>query len=57
MMEPAFAELGLDWRYLTVEVRPEDLAAAVRGARRHELAQDSIAPFLIKSLSFPTSID
>ena len=32
MMEPAFAELGLDWRYLTVEVRPEDLAAAVRGA-------------------------
>jgi shikimate dehydrogenase len=33
MLEPAFADLGLDWRYLTVEVRPEDLAEAVRGAR------------------------
>ena len=22
MIEPAFAEMGLDWRYLTVEVRP-----------------------------------
>jgi shikimate dehydrogenase len=33
MIEPAFADLGLDWRYLTVEVHPEDLAAAVRGAR------------------------
>jgi shikimate dehydrogenase len=33
MMEPAFAALGLAWRYLTVEVRPEDLGEAVRGAR------------------------
>lgn len=33
MIEPAFADLGLDWRYLTVEVRPESLADAVRGAR------------------------
>jgi shikimate dehydrogenase len=33
MMEPAFADMGLDWRYLTVEVRPEDLRAAVQGAR------------------------
>ncbi len=33
MIEPAFAELGLDWRYLTVEVRPDQLADAVRGAR------------------------
>lgn len=33
MMEPAFAALGLDWRYLTVEVPPPDLADAVRGAR------------------------
>ena len=23
MIEPAFAALGLDWRYLTLEVRPE----------------------------------
>ncbi len=33
MMEPAFADMGLDWRYLTVEVRPHDLGDAVRGAR------------------------
>lgn len=33
MVEPAYRSLGLDWRYLTVEVRPEQLADAVRGAR------------------------
>jgi shikimate dehydrogenase len=33
MIEPAFADLGLDWRYLTVEVLPEMLGDAVRGAR------------------------
>jgi len=33
MVEAAFAAMGLAWRYLTVEVRPEDLGAAVRGAR------------------------
>jgi shikimate dehydrogenase len=33
MIEPAFADLGLDWRYLTVEVRPEALRDAVCGAR------------------------
>jgi shikimate dehydrogenase len=33
MIEPAFAELGLDWRYLTVEVHPDHLGDAVRGAR------------------------
>jgi shikimate dehydrogenase len=33
MMEPAFAAMGLGWRYLTVEVHPDDLADAVRGAR------------------------
>ena len=33
MMEPAFRAMGLDWRYLTLEVRPENLAAAVSGAR------------------------
>jgi len=32
MMEPAYAALGLPWRYLTVEVRPENLREAVRGA-------------------------
>ena len=33
MIEPAFRDMGLDWRYLTLEVRPEDLPAAVAGAR------------------------
>lgn len=33
MIEPAYRDLGLDWRYLTIEVDPEDLGEAVRGAR------------------------
>ena len=33
MMERAFAAAGLDWRYLTLEVAPEDLGDAVRGMR------------------------
>jgi len=33
MMEAAYKHHGLDWRYLTIEVAPTDLADAVRGAR------------------------
>lgn len=33
MQEAAFRAAGLNWRYLTVEVSPEDLPDAVRGAR------------------------
>jgi len=33
MVEAAFRHHGLDWRYLTIEVAPPDLAAAVAGAR------------------------
>ncbi len=33
MIEPAFRAMGLDWRYLTLEVRPEGLKAAVEAAR------------------------
>jgi shikimate dehydrogenase len=33
MVEAAFRDLGLDWRYLTLEVAPEALGDAVRGAR------------------------
>ncbi len=33
MMERAFAAAGLDWRYLTLEIAPERLGDAVRGAR------------------------
>src|SRR5690606_21532218 len=32
MIEPAFAAMGLDWRYLTVEVLPAALGDAVKGA-------------------------
>jgi shikimate dehydrogenase len=33
MQEAAFAALGLNWRYLTVEVRPEALPQAIAGLR------------------------
>lgn len=33
MMERAFAAANLDWRYLTLEVPPENLAAAIAGLR------------------------
>ncbi len=33
MMEKAFVQVGLDWRYLTLEVAPDDLGDAVRGMR------------------------
>ena len=33
MHEAAFAELGLNWRYLTIEVYPRDLEAAMKGLR------------------------
>ena len=33
MHNAAFAALGLNWRYLAFEVRPDDLRAAIAGAR------------------------
>lgn len=33
MIERAFVDAGLDWRYLTLEVPPEDLPAAIAGMR------------------------
>jgi shikimate dehydrogenase len=33
MQEAAFAALDLPWRYLTIEVRPENLSDAIRGVR------------------------
>ena len=33
MMEKAFLKAGLDWRYLTLEVSPEELPAAMAGFR------------------------
>ena len=33
MIEGAYRHLNLDWRYLTIEVGPNDLEAAVQGAK------------------------
>ena len=33
MIEPAFRDMGLDWRYLTLEVNPEGLKGAAEAAR------------------------
>jgi shikimate dehydrogenase len=33
MMEKAFAQLGIDWRYLTLEIAPEHLGDAIKGMR------------------------
>ena len=33
MQDAAFAALGLQWRYLTIEVKPESLPDAIRGVR------------------------
>ena len=33
MHEAAYAQFGMNWRYLTIEVLPEDLEAAMRGLR------------------------
>ncbi len=38
MQEAAFQALGLNWRYLTIEVRPEQLADAVAGLRAFNMA-------------------
>jgi shikimate dehydrogenase len=38
MQEAAFRALGLNWRYLTIEVRPEQLADAMLGLRAMNMA-------------------
>jgi shikimate dehydrogenase len=38
MQEAGFRAMGLNWRYLTIEVRPEQLADAVRGLRAFNMA-------------------
>src|SRR3954447_15708426 len=38
----AFAELGLDWAYVALEVAPGDVAAAIAGARALGLAGLSV---------------
>jgi shikimate dehydrogenase len=44
MLEKAFAQAGLDWRYLTLEVPPDRLEDAVRGFRVFGFRGANIAP-------------
>lgn len=44
MMEKAFARAGLDWRYLTLEVAPENLPDALRGLRAMGFRGANLAP-------------
>src|SRR3990172_8130724 len=37
MQEAAFRALDLNWRYLTIEVYPDDLAAAMQGLRAFKM--------------------
>jgi len=44
VMENAFTAAGLDWRYLTLEVAPEDLEAAMQGMRAMGFRGGNLAP-------------
>jgi len=44
LMEKALARAQLDWRYLTLEVAPENLADAVRGMRAMRFRGGNFAP-------------
>ena len=39
MQNAAFAARGLDWEYVALEVEPEALEEAVRGARRRSASR------------------
>ncbi len=53
MQEAAFKELGLNWRYLTIEVFPEDLAAAIHGMRAFHMKGINLTiPHKVKVLNY-----
>lgn len=53
MIEKAFAQHGLDWRYLTLEVAPQDLGDAVRGMRAMGFKGGNVtAPHKVAVLEF-----
>ena len=47
MIEAAYRHHQLDWRYLTIEVGPDDLEAAVKEPRSWD-SRASIAPYRIR---------
>ena len=51
MQEAAFQALGLNWRYLTVEVPPDRLRDAMLGVRAFGMRGASTSRFLTRSQS------
>ena len=57
MQEAAFQALGLNWRYLTIEVYPEDLADAVKGLRAFNMKGINLTiPHKVEILRYLDSI-
>ncbi|MDO4548655.1 MAG: shikimate dehydrogenase [Clostridia bacterium] len=53
MQQAAFKELGIDWRYLTILVKPSDLADAFRGLRAMNFAGINLTvPHKIEALKY-----
>ena len=44
MHNAAFAKLGLNWRYLAFEVHPDNLRAAIAGAKARGLLESLLWP-------------
>lgn len=58
MQNAGMAALGLNWRYLACEVAPEDLAAAIRGARAmHFLGLNLTVPHKLLAMSLVDDLD
>jgi shikimate dehydrogenase len=58
MQNAGLAALGLDWRYLACEVRPEHLRAAIDGARRmHFLGLNLTVPHKVLALDMVDELD
>jgi len=58
MQNAGMAALGLNWRYTAFEVRPDDLAAAIRGARAmHFIGLNLTVPHKILALAMVDALD
>ena len=58
MHNAAFAALGLNWRYLAFEVRPDDLEAAIAGAKAMQFAGLNLTvPHKLLALEFVDVLD
>jgi shikimate dehydrogenase len=58
MHNAAFAALGLNWRYLAFEVRPDDLRAAIAGAKAMQFAGLNLTvPHKLLALNMVDALD